>query len=171
MTVDEFDEPNTVAPGDRVPMDVFLNKLVIVRPVEYTDKMKTEYKPDGAEAVFVNIAIIDGYEGEPWKVFQRVLVMPGYLVGAFKNNLNGTLFGTIYHGQRKSGQKPPFMFQSLTDRPEQVAKGKAWLAEHRDKLTGSVAFTEPEKATADSMRQQANTNPYMQPGFVDEPPF
>lgn len=173
MTNDDFDEPTPVAVGDKVSMDTFLNKLIIVRPVDYTKDMKTEFKPDGAEAVFANIAIIDGHDGKPWVVFRSVLVMQGYLVGAFKGSLNKNLLGTIYHGERKKGQKPPFMFSSLKSNPGAVKAGGEWMALHRaELLSAPAAFDEPDtKPSAESMRS-ASVNPYMTPGgFTDEPPF
>lgn len=168
MTSDDFDEVQQTAPGDKVSMDELLNKLIIVRPLEFTDSMKTEFKPDGAEAVFADIAVIDGFGGEPWKILRRVLVMQGYLIGAFKNSLHKNLIGTIYQGQRKSGQKPPFMFQSLKEHADASAKGKAWMADHR------VEFLNPPQATfddatpsAETSRKAATDNPWIK----DEPPF
>ena len=174
MTTDDFDEPTPVAVGDKVSMETFLNKLIIVRPVEFTKDFKTEFKPDGAEAVFANIAIIDGFEDKPWVVFQKVLVMQGYLVGAFKGSIGKNLLGTIYHGERKKGQKPPYMFASLKTNEGAVATGRGWLLAHRDELLGPAPqFDEPGtgKASAETMRA-ASVNPYMKPGgFTDEPPF
>lgn len=156
-----FDEPVAVAMGDKVSMDTFLNKLVIVRPVEFKRDQKTEYKPDGAEAVFANIALLEPLEGDPWKIYRRVLVMQGYLVGAFKGSLNRNLLGTIYHGQRKTGQKPPFMFKTLTDNPKAVATATAWMQQHEEEFLTEPApsFDEPvaeKRTTLDSMRDQAN---------------
>lgn len=170
---DEFDDPTQAPSGDKVSMDTFVGKLIIVKPVEYTDSMKTEYKPDGAEAVFANIAILDGHEGEPWKIFRRVLVMQGYLVGAFKNSVGASknpLLGTIYLGQRKSGQKPPFMYQSLKDKPKPLEIARAWMAEHRDELLAAPEpeFGEPEKTAGKSTLDAMRTNNQW---LDDEPPF
>lgn len=166
-----FDEPVAQAMGDKVSMDTFLNKLVIVRPIDYKKNQITEYKPDGAEAVFANIALLEPYEGEPWKIFRSVLVMQGYLVGSFKGSLNRNLLGTIYHGQRKTGQKPPFMFKTLTDNAKAVAAATEWMrANEEEFLKGpEVSFDNPgpdqPKSTLDSMRSEAN------PWLNDEPPF
>lgn len=168
----EFDDPTQAPMGDKVSMEIFIGKLIIVKPMEYTDTMKTEFKPNGAEAVFANIAILDGYEGEPWKVFRRVLVMQGYLVGAFKGSVGSgknPLLGTIYLGQRKSGQKPPYMYQSLTDKPKAVKVASEWLAEHRDELVASPPpeFTEAETGKPSTLESMRANNPWMD----DEPPF
>lgn len=165
-----FDEPVQAPMGDKVAMEVFVNKLVIVRPVDFTDAMKTEFKPDGAEAVFANIAVIQPIDGEPWKIYRRVLVMQGYLVGAFKGSLNRNLLGTIYLGQRKTGQKPPYMFKTLTDNPKAVETATAWMKEHEEEFLAAPepSFDEPvaeKRSTLDSMREAAN------PWLSDEPPF
>lgn len=168
----DWDEPTQAPIGDKVPMDTFLNKLVIVRPIEFTDSMRTEYKPDGAEAVFADIALLDPHEGEPWKIFRRVLVMQGYLVGAFKGSLKKRLLGTIYHGQRKSGQKPPFMFQSLVGNAAVMERASAWWALHGEEFLAapSATFeapgdTDQKSSTLDSMRQALAENPYMEAPF------
>lgn len=174
MTSDDFDEVEQSAPGDKVSMDELLNKLIIVRPLEFTDKMKTEFKPDGAEAIFADIAVIDGFGGEPWKILRRVLVMQGYLIGAFKNSLNKNLIGTIYQGQRKSGQKPPFMFASLKENPDASAKGKAWMADNRTEFLNPPGATfDDAKPSAETQRAKQSENPYLNraTGFTDEPPF
>lgn len=168
-----FDEPTPVAMGDKVSMDTLLNKLIIVRPIEYKKDQKTEYKPDGAEAVFANIALLEPIEGEPWKIYRRVMVMQGYLVGAFKGSLGATLLGTIHHGQRKTGQKPPFMFQSLKDNPKALEVATAWMRLHEAEFSAEPepVFEEPTAAagakasTLDSMR---SNNPWMD---SEAPPF
>lgn len=169
-----FDEPTEVIMGDKVAMDTFVNKLVIVRPVDYVKSKITEFKPDGAEAVFANIALLDAHEGAPYKVFHGVLVMQGYLVGAFKGSLERNLLGTIYLGERKAGQKPPFKFKSLTDNAAARERGSKWMDEHEKELLTSSqsSFDEPVTAgakkgsTLDSMRDAAN--PWLDSG---EPPF
>lgn len=168
-----FDEPTEVTMGDKVAMDTFVNKLVIVRPVDYVKSKITEFKPDGAEAVFANIALLETVEGQPWKVYRGVLVMQGYLVGAFKGSLGRNLLGTIYLGERKAGQKPPFKFKSLTDNPKAVETASKWMQANEAELTASPepAFDEPaagtkKTSTLDSMRDAAN--PWLDSG---EPPF
>lgn len=167
-----FDEPVAPVMGDKVSMDTFVNKLVIVRPIDFKKSQVTEYKPDGAEAVFANIALLEPYEGEPWRIFRSVLVMQGYLVGAFKGSLNRNLLGTIYRGQKKSGQQPPFMFKTLTDNAKAVETATKWMqANEAEFLKGpEVSFDDPgpdkPKSTLDSMRSESN--PWLDGG---EPPF
>lgn len=165
---DMFDDPAEVAAGDRVDMKTFVNKLIIVRPKSYRDDMVTIHKPNGAEAVFANIALLEPYEGEPYKVFHGVLVMQGYLVGAFKNSINRNRLGTIYLGPPTKG-KPPYMFRTLTDNPKAVERGKAWMMEHEAELLASPepVFDEPageRRSTLDTMRSQDNP-------WIEEPPF
>ena len=164
-----FDEPTLAPIGDKVSMDTFVNKLIVVRPTKYTDSMVTEFKPNGAEAVFANIALLEAYDGDPWKIFRGVLVMQGYLVGAFKGSLNRNLLGTIYLGQRKSGQKPPFMFRSLTTNAKAVEMAQAWMRQHEEEFLAAPepVFEEPDagrKSTLDTMR---DANPWLS----EEPPF
>lgn len=164
-----FDDPVATPMGDKVSMDTFLNKLIIVRPVEFKRDQKTEYKPDGAEAVFANIALLEPVDGEPWKIYRRVLVMQGYLVGDFKGSLNLNLLGTIYHGERKPGQKPPFKFRSLKTNPKAVDRATAWMREHEVEFLAEPepVFDEPvaePRSTLDSMRASGNT-------WIDEAPF
>jgi hypothetical protein len=139
--------------------------------VDFTDKMKTEYKPEGGDAVFANIASLQPHDGEPWKIYRRVLIMQGYLVGSFKGSINKNLLGTIYLGQRKTGQKPPYMFKSLKDNPQAVEQATAWMRLHEEEFlaTPEPSFEEPEagkKSTLDSMRDASN--PWMD---AQEPPF
>lgn len=167
-----FGDPEQLPMGDKVSMDTFINKLIIVKPVEFVRSMKTEFKPDGAEAVFANIALLEEHEGEPFKVFKRVLVMQGFLVGAFKGSIGkDPLLGTLFYGERKSGQKPPFKFQTLTKNPKAVERAQAWLDQHKAELNEDASFGEPEavstgKSTLDSMRAQQDVNPWL-----DEIPF
>jgi len=165
-----FDEPVATPLGDRVSMETFLNKLVIVRPVEYKNDQKTEYKPEGAEAVFANFALLEPVEGEPWKIYRRVLVMQGFLVGSFKGSLNRNLLGTIYYGQRKTGQKPPYMFKTLTDNPKAVSTATEWMRLNEAEFLNDPApvFDAPDeqkRTTLDSMR---DSNPWLDSG---EAPF
>lgn len=167
-----FDDPVQQEMGDKVSMDTFINKLIIVKPLEFTDKMKTEFKPDGAEAVFADIALLDPVEGEPWKIFRRVLVMQGYLVGSFKGSVGkpNPLLGTLTYGERKSGQKPPFKFVSLTQNPKVVQRAEEWLAAHGEEFNRrpEPQWNEPDEkrpSTLDSMR---DNNPYL---TSDEAPF
>ena len=167
-----FDDPKAAPMGDKVSMDTFINKLIIVRPREFTDSMKTEFKPDGAEAVFADIALLEPVEGEPWKIYRRVLVMQGYLVGAFKGSLNSRLLGTLHYGERKAGQKPPYKFASLTGNPAAVKRATEWMTAHEAEFLADPepVFEEPTAATSkpstlDAMR---DNNPWLN---SDEAPF
>ena len=163
----DFDDPIEAPQGDRVEMKVFVNKLIIVRPKSFQEKFVTIHKPDGGEAVFANIALLDTYEGAPWKIFRGVLVMQGYLIGAFKGSLDRNLLGTLYLGQATKG-KPPFHFKSLKDNPKALEQAKAWMAEHEAEFMAEPEpqFDEPGtgRSTLDTMR--AEDNPW-----IDQPPF
>lgn len=168
-----FDDPVVAPQGDKVNVKELLNKLVIVRPLEFEPKMITVHKPDGGEAVFANIAVIEPIDGEPYKVYRRALFMQGYLVGAFKGSLNRNLLGTIYEGVPKKGNAP-FLFQSLAGNEKAVSMAKAWMALHESELlaTPEPAFGEPapdsagqQPSTLESMRAARN------PWLNDEPPF
>lgn len=168
---DLFNDPVQAPSGDRVSMETFLNKLIIVRPVEFKRDQKTEFKPDGAEAVFANIALLEPIEGEPWKIYRRVLVMQGYLVGDFKGSLNINLLGTIYHGDRKPGQKPPYKFRSLKSNQKALDIAAPWMREHEaefmaepEPVFGEVAYGEEKRTTLDTMRPDNNP-------WAEEPPF
>lgn len=168
---EDFDEPTVAPTGDRVDMNTFVNKLIIVRPLEYKDKFVTIHKPDGAEAVWGDVALLDAYEGEPYKIFRNILFMQGYLVGAFKSSLGKRLLGTLYLGPKTKG-KPPFHFKTLTDNEKAVTLGKKWLAEHLEEFMTQPqpSFEEASderRTTLDSMRNTAASNPWMN----DEPPF
>lgn len=168
-----FEDPKAAPMGDKVSMEAFINKLIIVRPRDFTDKMKTEFKPDGGEAVFADIALLEPVEGEPWKIYRRVLVMQGYLVGAFKGSIGSTLLGTLHYGERKSGQKPPYKFASLTGNPAAVKRATEWMASNEAAFLTDPepVFEEPVAAAAakpstlDSMR---DNNPWLN---SDEAPF
>lgn len=163
---DPFDDPTEAPTGDRVEMKTFVNKLIIVRPKSFRDDLVTIHKPNGAEAVFANIALLDEYEGQPWRIFRGVLVMQGYLIGAFKGSMNKNLIGTLYLGQATKG-KPPFHFKNLRENATAMAKGREWMSQHLDEFLTDPAGdfeAEPGKSTLDTMRAEANP-------WLDEPPF
>lgn len=168
-----FDDPVQQPQGDYVKMEVLVNKLVIIRPLEFKRDQKTEYKPQGGEAVFANVAVLQPIDGEDWKIFRRVMFMQGYLVGDFKGSLNINLLGQIYEAvaDRKPGQKPPYKFRTLKTNEKALAIAAPWMREHEQEFLtdpvqvfGEVSFGEEKKSTLDSMRAEANI-------WAEEPPF
>lgn len=163
-----FDEPVAAPTGDRVEMKTLVNKLIIVRPKSYDKSFVTINKPDGGEAVFANVALLEPYEGQPYKIFRGVLFMQGYLVGAFKGSVDRNLLGSIYLGPKVKAL-PPFMFKSLKDNPKAVEVATAWMREHEAEFMAEPepVFDEPaaeRRSTLDSMRASGNT-------WIDEAPF
>jgi hypothetical protein len=162
-----FDDPVAAPMGDRPEMKIFVNKLVIVRPKLYEASKITIHKPDGGEAVFANIALLEPHEGESYKVFRNVLIMQGYLVGDFKGSLGRNLLGSIYLGPKTKGL-PPFMFKSLKGNPKAVEIATAWMAAHEAELLADPdpVFDEPGngRSTLDTMRAESNP-------WAEEPPF
>lgn len=156
-----FDEPSEAALGDRLDLSTIVDKLIIVRPKSYTDKQVTIHKPDGAEAIFGNVAVLQPHEGEPWKIYRGVMFMQGYLISAFKGKMPRDLLGTIYKGVATKG-KPPFMFKSLTGNAKAVEMAQAWMAVNEAEFYADAepgGFDEP--TSAGPQRSQ----------WDDEPPF
>lgn len=159
----DWDEPTAAPSGDRVDIALFVNKLIIVRPLEYVESMVTIHKKDGAEAVFADVAFLDAYEGQPYKIFRRVLFMQGYLVGSFKASVGKRLLGTLTLGVATKG-KPPYHFKSLTDNPKAAPMASAWWKDHETEF-----MTQPEPVFDDA-KPSAETQRQSDP-WGDEPPF
>lgn len=165
-----WDEPTTPQQGDQVKMKEIVNKLVIVRPLEYKEKLITKPKPDGGEAIFADLAVFDQDGGNSATIYRHVLIMNGYLVGAFKGSVanKSPLLGTIYEGVNTKGN-PPFHFKSLTGVPKARAIGDAWWATHETEfMTQPDAFGEPEDKPKSNLEQMRQENPWLN---SDEAPF
>lgn len=127
-------------------VETAVQHLLVVRPLEYQQSgFKTEFKPEGTDVVFCDIADLDviGSDGQPGKVYRRSSILQGYLKGTFKRYVGHTLIGMIYYGPRQKGQKAPYMWQDLTTEPAVVQRGHAWLMAHQDFLV-PISTSVPE---------------------------
>lgn len=160
---DDFDSPSKEErpKGDRVEVSDLVDKLLIVRPMEFVTGFKTEYKPDGADAVFANIAI----PGEN-VMYKSALIMQGFLIGDFKNSIGKNLVGVIYLGQKKPGQKPPYMFRDLNGNEKAMAVARPWMAANKAEFIKPLV-SEFDSPSAETQRAAAKADPWAD----DEPPF
>lgn len=134
-----------------IPMARTRGKLLIVRPLKYqAEGFVTEHKPEGTDAIFCDIALLDLIEaavneygeqlpGFPAGTqFRDQILFQGYLKGTFKRYLGATLIGTTYFGPKTKG-KPPIMWQDLSGDPQCVLRGQQFLAAHPEFLVPTAA--------------------------------
>lgn len=134
-----------------IPMARTRGKLLIVRPLKYqAEGFITEHKPEGTDAIFCDIALLDPIEaavneygeqlsGFPAETqFRDQILFQGYLKGTFKRYLGATLIGTTYFGPKTKG-KPPIMWQDLSGDPQCVLRGQQFLAAHPEFLVPTAA--------------------------------
>lgn len=166
-TVTPQDQAN--ADVDYIPMGRCRSKLMIVRPTRYQrEGFLTKHKPEGTDVVFCDIAVLDEIppftneygdilKGFPaGQQFRNQAVLQGYLKGTFKRYEGQTLIGTIYFGVPEKG-KPPMMWQDLSQDPQCVQRGQAFLAQNQ-------SFLVPVEAQfQNSTPVPTGPQPYVQP--------
>ena len=157
-----FDEPNEGGGGDRLDVKTIVDKLIIVRPHRYLESQITVHKPQGGEAVFANVAVLQPHDGEPYKIFRGVMFMQGFLVGAFKGKMPRDLLGTIWTDVPTKGN-PPDKFKSLTGNAKAREMAEQWMAEHQAEFYDTeTSFSEPAATGAGNTARSQ---------WDDEPPF
>lgn len=122
--------------GDYIDMKAALNKLMVVRPLEYRTDFKTTFKPEGTDVVFCDIAVIDDVDpqtGQQGRVYRDQAVLQGYLKGAFKRRVGDMIVGMLYLGPKKLGNEP-FMWHDLITDPNAVARAQAWVTANQSFL-------------------------------------
>lgn len=163
-----------------IPMARTRGKLLIVRPLKYqAEGFVTEHKPEGTDAIFCDIALLDPIEaavneygeqlpGFPAGTqFRDQILFQGYLKGTFKRYLGATLIGTTYFGPKTKG-RPPIMWQDLSGDPQCVLRGQQFLAAHPE-------FLVPTAASFSSAPEPQGPQPYTPPpsngqaGYREDP--
>lgn len=127
---DEFTTVEEVAGGGYFKPEEYLNQLLIVRPRKYQESgFVTEFKPEGTDAVFVNVAVVEALneDGTVGRVFRNSSLLQGYLKGTFKRYIGSTLVGAIILGPREKGRKPPYQWLDLSGDAEARQKAGVWL--------------------------------------------
>lgn len=175
-----------------IPMARTRGKLLIVRPIKYqAEGFVTEHKPEGTDAIFCDIALLDPIEaavneyGEQLSgfpagtQFRDQILFQGYLKGTFKRYLGATLIGTTYFGPKTKG-KPPIMWQDLSGDPQCVLRGQQFLAAHPEFLVPTAASFNssvpepqgPQPYTPPPSNGQAGyrEDPWAQRQLVSSPP-
>lgn len=153
---------------DFIPIKRCKGKLLIVRPLSYQrEGYVTIHKPDGTDAVFCDIALLDPiheardlddklYPGfAPGHQFRNQAVLQGYLKGTFKRYIGGTLIGTIYEGVATKGN-PPLMWQDLSKELQCVTRGQNFMAAFPE-------FLIPQAATITTVEPEPTGPPVYQP--------
>lgn len=113
-----------------------LNKLMLVRPLEYRSDFKTQFSPEGTDVVFADIAVVDEIDpatGQQGRIYRAQAVLQGFLKGAWKRQVGNTVIGMVYQGPPTKG-RPPFMWHDLYSDPGAVARGQAWLQNNQSFL-------------------------------------
>lgn len=143
--------PSTPAPAeerDYVKWGDVLNKLMIVRPLEYKEDFKTQFSPEGTDVVFADIAVVDEVDpatGQLGRVYRSQAVLQGFLKGAWKRQVGNTIIGMVYQGAPTKG-RPPFMWHDLYGDAAAVQRGQAWLQANQSFLV-ALTPSAPEPAT------------------------
>ena len=120
---------STPEAGEYIDLKAAVQKLLIVRPLEYKTDFKTTFSPDGTDVVFCDIAVVDDVDpatGQQGRVYRSQAILQGYLKGAFKRKIGEMILGMIYLGPPQKG-RPPFMWHDLFGDPTAVKRGEDWL--------------------------------------------
>lgn len=133
-------------PKEYMNVEQSVGHLLIVRPLKFQDGFITEFRPEGTDVVFCDVAdldVLDENSGQPGKVYRGNSFLQGYLKGTFKRYIGHTLLGMIYLGPRQKGQKAPYMWQDLSADAAVAARGMAWMQQHQDFLVAITPAAEP----------------------------
>jgi len=139
--------PSDAEEREYIDLKASVNKLLVVRPLEYKTDFKTQFSPEGTDVVFADIAVIDDVDqatGRQGKVFRAQAILQGYLKGAFKRKVGEMILGMIYLGPPQKG-RPPFMWHDLYADPNAVARATAWVQENQSFLV-QLAPSAPDPA-------------------------
>lgn len=139
-----FTTVTATEPGDYWKPEEHINGLMIVRPIKYQESgYITEYRPEGMDAMFCDIAVLDAVndDGTKGKIFRNASVLQGYLKGTFKRYLGHTLVGAVILGPKAKGQKPPYMWTDLSGDPASVAVASTWLQANQRFLVEITSVT------------------------------
>lgn len=123
---DDFDDP---IQGDRFTVADYLGRLCLFSPVEYRDKEKNPVKTEYGEkdAVITDIVVLATEKGQEVEEFTGSMILQGNLIGVLKAKAKageGRVLGTLALGERKSGQKPPYILVPATDAEKNLYR--AW---------------------------------------------
>lgn len=111
----ELDTPRGKRPG----------KLIIVRPLEkIRDWRETDPEKAWKTLVVADIAVLEGVPSTPDEfgqplppiapgtIYRNLVIFPGMLCKAWRDQVGNTLIGVLYLGPNEKGQ-PPFLWRSL----------------------------------------------------------
>lgn len=120
--------------GDRFSAEDAENRVIIVRPMEYIDRMPV--RDTHGDAVKLNI--VDLNDGG--RLYRGCLWFSGRLIKAFKHSLGTPFLGYVTKEKLPSGYRG-WTFVSLAGNAEYEAAAQAWLAANPEFLTEPL----PEK--------------------------
>lgn len=147
--------------GDGVKVPDLEGHLVICYPLSYEQDVKTAFKPDGTDAIRLNVADVDTGE-----FHEDALWFSGYIVGDLKRHLNTPVLARIGRGEAKNGQSPPWLLSNATGDADAVARAEAWLQANPGRLSGQ-ALSSPAPSPAQpapvAQPQPAPAQPVGQP--------
>lgn len=120
-------DPFASAGAAGVKITDYEDQLLLLRPTEYIEHMKTEYSDD-KDAVVADVVVLDG-DGAP-EDLGEVYIFQGGLIGQLKNKIGKTpdmVLGRLGKGEaKKKGYSAPWKF--LTPTEEDKEKAREYLA-------------------------------------------
>jgi hypothetical protein len=145
------------ASSDFIGPKELLGHLLIVRPIEHVEGVKTQYGlKDG---IRVDIAVLTARDntGQPL-VYEGVTWLSSKLIASLKKTLGQLVLGRMSQGAAKPGQEPAWeLVDAMTD-PQAVAAATAFIAAHPE----FASRTTPVSAAA----AVAPVQPVQQPAAV-----
>ncbi|MEV6526869.1 hypothetical protein AB0M43_33555 [Longispora sp. NPDC051575] len=129
--------------GDTLPERDVLGHLLIVRPVEYVEKITTAFgEKDAVRLDVIDLDAPDPRTGEMGAQHVDVLWFGGRLVGSLKRQVGEIVLARMTQGTLKPGAtgKPPYELASALEDPAALARAEAWIAAH-PKFTAAQAAT------------------------------
>jgi hypothetical protein len=157
-----FNEPGS---GEYVKPEQLQNHLVIMWVVGYRPHVQTKFtRPDKlSDGIVVDIVDLDqtDADGKPGKVYRAQTFLQSRLIQTLRPALGeDPLLGTIAKGTASPGMNAPWVFLSLTNNPEAVAKAQEWAERNT-----SFAPTPRSVAEAQQAKPAMAGHPQQQPHF------
>lgn len=104
------------------PKDI-IGHLLVVKPLEFVEKIQTEMGP--SDAIRVDVADLDAQGGPV--IFRDALWFNTLLLG-LRRQLGELVLGRMSQGTARGSQSPPFMLVDATADPGATSRATLWLA-------------------------------------------
>lgn len=136
------------ASGDKLPADEIVGQLLIIRPLEYVENVKTVHGDKDAIRCDVAVLTQQNLDGSWGIVYRDVLWFGGKLVGALKKQINQLVLARMAIGTGKPGQKPPYELDSALEDAQATTFAAQWMGQHPDFQRTFTSPTPPAAAPA-----------------------